>query len=346
MIKIGIICPSEIAFRRFMPAIKKSTEFEYIGVAYATKEEWFGEKAIEVSDESFSKIKESELAKAKNFEQTYGGKVFEGYEAMIKSGEIDAVYIPLPPALHYKWAKLALDNNLHTFVEKPSTTSLKDTTNLVELASKNNLALHENYMFIYHSQLERIENVVKSGEIGEVRLYRVDFGFPQRPAGDFRYNKNLGGGALMDCGGYTLKYANRLLGGDAEIICANSFYKDEFEVDIAGAATLKNSRGQAVQLFFGMDNDYRCSIDIWGSQGTLKSGRILTAPEGFEPIYTITKNGKEETYKMEADDTFYKSIMRFKECINDKIKREENYKDLIKQAELVEEFKNMIEELI
>lgn len=339
MIKIGIICPSEIAFRRFMPAIKKSTEFEYVGVAYATKEEWFGEKAIEISDESFSKIKESELAKAKNFEQTYGGKIFEGYEAMIKSGEIDAVYIPLPPALHYEWAKLALDNNLHTFVEKPSTTSLKDTSKLVELASKNNLVLHENYMFIYHSQLERIENLVRSGEIGEVRLYRVDFGFPQRPASDFRYNKNLGGGALMDCGGYTLKYANRLLGGDAEIICANSFYKDEFEVDIAGAATLKNSKGQAVQISFGMDNDYRCSIDIWGSQGTLKSGRILTAPERFEPSYVISKNGEEQIFKMEADDTFLKSLMRFKECINDKIKREENYKDLVKQAELVEEFK-------
>ncbi len=346
MIKIGIICPSEIAFRRFMPAINKSKEFEYAGVAYATKEEWFGEKSIEISEENFSKIKDAEFAKAKNFEQTYGGKIYNGYELMIKSGEIDAVYIPLPPALHYKWAELALNNNLHAFVEKPSTTSLNDTKNLVKLAQQKNLALHENYMFIYHSQLEIIENVVKSGEIGDVRLYRIDFGFPQRPAGDFRYNKNLGGGALMDCGGYTLKYANKLLGGEAELVCANSFYKDEFEVDIAGAATLKNSEGQTVQVSFGMDNDYRCSVDIWGNKGTLKSGRILTAPEGFEPCYTISKNGKEEIYKMKSDDTFYKSLMRFKDCINSEIIREENYKDLINQAELVEEFKNKSKELI
>ena len=116
-------------------------------------------------------------------------------------------------------------------------------------------------------------------------------------------------------------------------------YKEGFEVDIAGAATLKNSKGQVVQVSFGMDNDYRCSIDIWGSKGSLKSGRILTAPEGFEPSYTITKNGKEEVFRMESDDTFYKSIMRFSDCINKTEKREENYKDLIKQAELVEGFK-------
>ena len=346
MIKIGIISPSEIAFRRFMPAIKKSTEFEYVGVAFATKQEWFGNMSTDVSDENFSKIKLSEQNKSNNFAQTYGGKVFEGYEAMIKSGEIDAVYIPLPPALHYQWAKMALENGLHTFVEKPSTTSLEDTTSLIETAKANSLALHENYMFMYHSQLETIENVVKNNEIGEVRLYRIDFGFPERTQNDFRYNKKLGGGALMDCVGYTLKYANRLLGGDAEIICANSIYSPKYDVDIAGAATLTNTKGQVVQVSFGMDNDYRCSIDVWGSKGTLKSNRILTAPEGFEPSYTISKNGQEETFKMKADDTFYKSIMRFKECINDKIKREDNYKDLIKQAKLVEEFKNKIEELV
>lgn len=345
MIRIGIICPSEIAFRRFLPAIKKASEFKYVGVAIATKEEWFGEKAKSISDDEFLKIKNSELEKAKNFEQVYGGKIFQSYDEMITSGEIDAIYIPLPPALHYKWAKAALVCGLHTFVEKPSTTSLKDTAELVKIASKCSLALHENYMFIYHSQLETIENVVKTGLIGDVRLFRIDFGFPQRPVGDFRYNKKLGGGALMDCGGYTLKYANMLLGGEAELVCANSFYKEDFEVDIAGAATLKNSKGEAVQISFGMDNDYRCSIDIWGSKGTLKSGRILTAPEGFEPSYTISKNGQEENFKMEVDDTFYKSIMRFRDCICTNDAREEGYKDLIKQAELVEEFKNKSEVL-
>lgn len=338
MIRIGIICPSEIAFRRFMPALEKSSEFEYAGIAYANKEEWFGESAGSVSDKEFAKIKEQEADKAENFRKTYGGNVYDGYENLIQSGRIDAVYIPLPPALHFKWAKCALNNGLHAFLEKPSTTSLKDTTELVELARKKNLALHENYMFIFHSQLQEINDVVKSGAIGEVRLFRIDFGFPERKQSDFRYNKKLGGGALLDCGGYTLKYADYLLGGRSELVCANSLYSDKYEVDIAGSATLKNDNGQVVQVAFGMDNDYRCNIDIWGSEGTLRSGRILTAPEGYEPEYVISKNGKTEVFKLAADDTFLKSINKFYGCIKEESQRESNYESMLHQQKLVDSF--------
>ena len=40
--RIGIICPSEIAFRRFLPALKEAGCFEYAGVAIASKEEFVG----------------------------------------------------------------------------------------------------------------------------------------------------------------------------------------------------------------------------------------------------------------------------------------------------------------
>ena len=330
--RIGIICPSEIAFRRFLPALKK-TDFEYVGVAYASVNEWFGENVNDTS----AAIIENERKKAETFKETYGGKVFSGYENMLTSGEIDAVYLPLPPALHYKWAKIALKNGLHVLVEKPSTTSLADTTELVRLAEERGLALHENYMFVFHSQIETINEVVQSGAIGEVRLFRVDFGFPDRGKNDFRYNKTLGGGALLDCGGYTLKYANLLLGGNAETTTASVLYTDKYDVEIAGSATLKNDKGQVAQVSFGMDNDYRCSVEIWGSLGTLRSGRILTAPEGFVPSYEISKNGQTERFEMQADDAFYKSIRHFEKCVEDTEMCTKNYDAIVRQSGLVEE---------
>ena len=332
--RIGIICPSEIAFRRFLPALKK-TDFEYVGVAYASVKEWFGENVNDAS----AAIIENEHKKAETFKETYGGKVFSGYENMLTSGEIDAVYLPLPPALHYKWAKIALENGLHVLVEKPSTTSLADTTELVRLAEEKCLALHENYMFVFHSQIETINKIVQSGAIGEVRLFRIDFGFPDRGRNDFRYNKALGGGALLDCGGYTFKYANLLLGGNAEVKTASVLYTDKYDVEIAGSATLQNDKGQVAQVSFGMDNDYRCSVEIWGSLGTLRSGRILTAPEGFVPSYEISRNGKTEHFEMQADDAFYKSLRHFEECIKSEDARLQNYAAVIKQASLVENFK-------
>ena len=337
MLRIGLICPSEIAFRRFMPALQKHDDIRYVGVAIASKEEWFGNN--DTSDEDFQPIKDSEMQKAKNFQNPYRGKIFESYTSMITSDEIDAVYLPLPPELHYKWAAKALNNNKHAFIEKPSTVSYEQTRELVELARAKNLALHENYMFIYHSQIKTIRDVILSHEIGDVRLTRIDFGFPERGIkNDFRYIKALGGGALLDCGGYTLKLANYILGGDAQIISANVGYKEGYDVDIYGAATLKDSNGHIIQVGFGMDNDYRCTIDVWGSKGTLRSKRILTAPVGFETEYEISRNGVVETFKMDADDTFYKSIAFFENCIKDKDVREQEYEQILEQEKLVEQF--------
>ena len=334
--RIGIICPSEIAFRRFLPALQKIEEIEYVGVAYATLTEWYG-KDTEIKP-GMEQVLEVEKEKADKFAEAYGGKVFSGYETMLSSGEIDAVYLPLPPALHYAWAKLALEKGLHVLVEKPSTTNLSDTEELVQLALEKGRALHENYMFAYHTQLDTVREVMDKGELGKVRLIRVDFGFPRRAAGDFRYNKKLGGGALLDCGGYTLKYADMLLDKKAVIDSAKVVYDKDVEVEMFGTAMLSNDAGKIVQVAFGMDNDYRCSINVWGSTGTLTSNRILTAPDGFAPTYMISRNGKEEVFTMEADDTFTKSIRHFCECVNNSQVRTETYEALLHQERLVEEF--------
>lgn len=342
MIRIGIICPSEIAFRRFLPALQKAGEgFKFSAIGIASPEEWFGDLE-NISQEQIDEHQSRERVKAQTFVDNYGGEIIVGYGNLVASEKIDAAYIPLPPALHHKWAKKALEAEKHVFVEKPSTTSLADTEELIALASEKNLAIHENYMFIYHSQIEELNKVVESGEIGDVRLYRITFGFPMRAKNDFRYNKILGGGALLDAGGYCLKYANHLLGGNAHITTAQANYIDGFDVDMYGSATMANDKGQVAQLSFGMDNDYRCDIEIWGSKGTITSNRILTAPAGFIPSYNIKKNQDIDTRKLPADDAFLSSIHRFGECVANPDIRKEEYVLLRKQEELVENYLKLI----
>lgn len=328
--RIGIICPSEIAFRRFLPALREAGCFEFAGVAIASKEEFAG-----ATDE----VLEKERAKAQSFIDGYGGKLFEGYRTLIESDEVDAVYLPLPPGLHYPWARKALAAGKHILVEKPCTTALKDTEDLLSLAQEKGLAVHENYMFTFHDQLGAIHDVVASGEIGDVRLYRIAFGFPMRAQNDFRYNKNLGGGALLDCGGYTLKYASMLLGPSAKILCAVSNGKEGFQVDMYGSATLVNHDGVTAQIAFGMDQNYKCELEVWGSKGTVYTNRVLTAPAGFVPEMVIRKGNEEERRPLPADDAFKKSILHFHSCIMQDGTRKENYASLFRQADLVEEFR-------
>ena len=332
MKRIGIICPSEIAFRRFLPALKEAACFEYAGVAIANMEEFVG-----ATDEILAK----ERAKAQTFVDSYGGKIYDGYRNLIESNDIDAVYLPLPPGLHYQWAKVALTAGKHILVEKPCTTALTNTQDLLQEAGVKQLAVHENYMFAFHDQLKAVNDIVASGEIGDVRLYRVSFGFPMRAQNDFRYNKALGGGALLDCGGYTLKYASILLGPTAKIKYAQSNNIEGFGVDMYGSAALVNEEGVTAQVAFGMDHNYKCELEVWGSKGTLYTNRILTAPAGLVPEVIIRKGNDEEKRNLPADDAFKKSILHFAHCIEDKAAREENYQTLLRQAKLVDSFKEL-----
>lgn len=332
MKRIGIICPSEIAFRRFHPALKEAACFEYAGVAIASKEEFVG-----ATDEILAK----ERSKAQTFVDNYGGKIYEGYRNLIESNDIDAVYLPLPPGLHYQWAKVALNVGKHILVEKPCTTALANTQDLLQEAGEKQLAVHENYMFTFHDQLKAVNDIVDSGEIGDVRLYRVSFGFPMRAQNDFRYNKALGGGALLDCGGYTLKYASILLGPTAKIKYAQSNNIDGFGVDMYGSAALVNDKGVTAQVAFGMDHNYKCELEVWGSKGTVYTNRILTAPARLIPEVIIRKGNDEEKRPLPADDAFKKSILHFCQCIEDPVVREENYQILLRQAGLVEDFKRL-----
>lgn len=344
MIRIGIICPSEIAFRRFLPSLQKAGNgLKFVAIAIASPEEWFGDLS-NISNEIIDEQQSRERSKAQIFFDKYGGEIIVGYENLVTSETIDAVYIPLPPALHFRWAKKALEAGKHVFVEKPSTTRLSDTDELIKIASEKNLALHENYMFIYHSQIEALNDVIMRGEIGDVRLYRITFGFPLRQLNDFRYNKKLGGGALLDAGGYCMKYARYLLGDTAKVVTAQANNIEGFEVEMYGTATMSNDKHDVAQIAFGMDNDYRCEIEIWGSKGTITSNRILTAPAEFTPSYIIKKNQNTETKDLPSDDAFLKSIKRFEDCVNSIIARQENYKFLHDQESLVEQFKSYIYE--
>ena len=312
-LKLGILGTSDIAFRRFLPALMQNTSFDYVGIASRN------------------------IEKTHKFIECYGGKGYASYDELIEDKAIDAIYIPLPPSLHYEWAKRALENGKHVLLEKPFTTSQQESLDLIQIAKSKGLALFENYMFMYHSQLETIKNMIKDKEVGDIRQYRMMFGFPFRSSDDFRYNESLGGGALLDCGGYTIKLATILLGDTAEVVCSSLNYADNYKVDMFGSATLQNAEGIVAQVAFGMDNAYKCELEVWGSKATITATRIFTAGEGFEPEIIISTSTQSRSIKLESDNQFSNAIKEFYTCISNTQCREKLYKQIELQAKLVEE---------
>ena len=84
MVRIGVICPSEIALRRFMPALKKASNFEFVGISSYSAKERFGD-AEEYTKEQLDKVA-SGMKKAEVFVEQYGGRIFESFEELCSSG--------------------------------------------------------------------------------------------------------------------------------------------------------------------------------------------------------------------------------------------------------------------
>ena len=331
MIRIGVVGTSAIAERRMIPAIRKEPAFRYEGAAFSTREEM----GFRGAGADFAPVLEKKRERARRFQESFGGRIWESYAEMLSDPDVDAVYIALPPALHFRWARLALEQGKHVLLEKPFTTRLEDAETLIRLAGEKGLAMAENYGFPLHAQMELIRGWMAEGAIGQLRLVRATFGFPHRDSSDFRYDPALGGGALLDCGGYTLKAATAVLGPAAEVLAAAASSLPGHRVDMTGSVLMRSPEGVCAQLAYGMDHDYRCELEIWGSEGTITASRIFTAPDGF-PAPVRLKNRQGEQEKAAADDQFLKVLRQFAAGVENPARRAAAAEEILVQSRLTD----------
>jgi len=318
-IKIGVLGCASIAERFIIPNILELPDkLDLVGIASRKAE------------------------KAAEFANKFKTKAFTGYESLLDSGNLDAVYIPLPNSMHYEWIRAAFDRNIHVLVEKSMTCSYAETQELCNLAAQKNLALVENFQFRFHNQLQRIIDLLQSGAIGEIRSLRSSFGFPPfADKSNIRYQQELGGGALLDAGAYPVKVSQLILGNDLEVKAANLNTANGDSVDIWGGAYLSQRNGNLFsEISFGFDNFYQCNLEIWGSSGKLTADRIFTAPPGFSAKIIIEKPDGRSEIILPQDNHFQNMLNYFYNLIQNK-NFDDEYCQNINQARLLQQLKEV-----
>lgn len=334
-IRIGVLGTADIAERRMIPAIKKIAGFEYVGVAIASNKEWG-----DISQDEYDKLNKINIDRANLFVSKFGGKYYPSFVSLLSDKTVDAVYIPLPPALHKKWILNAMKNNKHVIAEKPITCSYKDTIEIFDYSNRYNLNIIENYGFVYHKQINKIQELIKTNEFGKLINVDATFCFPHRSNSDFRYSKKLGGGAILDCGGYTIKAASLFLDNGIKLLDSELIITEGHEVDVYGSAKFIDSKNVTATVFFGMDNDYKCELLLNLEKGYIKSSRAFTALDNLDIDLVINRNGSEEIIKVDADDQFAKVLCHFKDVLLDNEKSYKIKEDIKLQSRLVDEILN------
>src|SRR5215472_3828414 len=147
---------------------------------------------------------------------------FASYEELLADPNIDAVYVPLPNALHAPWTLKALAAGKHVLCEKPFASNASEAELMAAAAQERKLVLMEAFHYRYHPLAARMKEIVTGGELGEIRHIGVWLCFPLLSRGDIRYNLALSGGTTMDAGTYTINVLRFLAGSEPEVVHATA----------------------------------------------------------------------------------------------------------------------------
>ena len=101
-------------------------------------------------------------------EQFPDAKAVTRAEEVFSSGLIDAVVIATPTITHYSLAKQAIENRLHTFVEKPLAVSPADCAELIALAEEKQVVLFVGHIFLYSAAVAKLKDLIEKGELGNL----------------------------------------------------------------------------------------------------------------------------------------------------------------------------------
>ena len=235
-------------------------------------------------------------------------------DALLASGEIDAVYVGSPNGAHAAQARTAIDAGVHVFLEKPATPTSAEFAALVDRARAQGVVVFEGMRNVYDPGTALIADLLP--RIGTVRL--VSFGQAQRSA---RYDlvlagqtpnifdPALAGGALFDLGVYPLSAVIHLFGAPASV--SGSTVTIATAADGAGAAVLTYPDLVAQVSFSKIGFSHRPN-EIQGELGTIEIDEI-TAPR----VVTLTLRGGERTeHRIDgADNNMVYEARRFAELI-------------------------------
>ena len=263
--------------------------------------------------------------------RSYGDNTnFVSYESVIFDSEIELVYIPLPPSLHYSYAKRCMEQGKHVILEKPFCLKSSETKELVNIAKNSGLFLAENYVFQYHNQWIRLKDEIAKRE-ESIRRVEIDFSFPLIDGGDnFRYNNEIGGGGFMDAGAYGLK---ALI--DLDLSPSLSFAKARKlgNTDVGGNLFYDIGENSIATINYGMCNAYRSSILVELENSYLELSKPFSSKPKDKPILRIVKNGIAKKIDVASSNQYLNAFKKYKNLIESK-EHDSYYEEILFMDEL------------
>jgi predicted dehydrogenase len=284
-VRWGVLGTGRIGTRKVIPAMQRG-EWSRV-VAIASRERTLAQEA----------------AQALGIRKVHGS-----YEELLADPEIDAVYNPLPNHLHVPWTVKAAEAGKHVLCEKPIALSAEEAQQLIEVRDRTGVLIQEAFMVRSHPQWLAAIELVRSGRIGEPRLFAGFFSYYNDDPANIRNVAAWGGGGLMDIGCYLVHTSRLLFEREPVRVSALMDRDPAMHVDRLTSLTLDFGAAQAVGSCSTQLVAYQ-RVQIMGTRGRIELPIPFNAPPDratriFVDDGSDVEGNRIETIAFEACDQY------------------------------------------
>jgi predicted dehydrogenase len=217
--------------------------------------------------------------RAKAFAETHGiGSVSDSYAALLERDDLDAVYVPLPPAVRFEWTTHALERGLHVLAEKPIAMNAGQARAMVDEGEARGLVLAEGFHYVFHPMFARALELLDEGIVGEIEHVEVQFdgGVPSGPEAAIYLDPTLGGGVLLHQACYALHAIRSLARSEPDVVRATAKI-GEFGVDEAVDVELGFPSGATARVRSSMEEGKELVMQatVRGSRAVMTLGNFI-----------------------------------------------------------------------
>lgn len=289
----GVLGYAGIARNCVIPAMKKASHVRLYGIASRSEE------------------KRNAAVARFGFEKTY-----DNYDALLEASEIDAVYIPLPNALHYEWTIKAAEHGKHVLCEKPLALTGKACKEMAAVCEKNHVKLMEAFMYRFTDRMAKLMKILDQKVIGDIVHIYSTHRFLLKDNSDVRVNKELGGGALRDVGCYPVNIIQWIAERTGTSIASIQAQCTTFQgVDYSLCAMLRYENGMSASLSCGFDGQTFLVTEINGTKGSLLIRDSFI--DSGTPIMVALDTGEKYEVPVEQRECYQLEIEEFTSAIRE-----------------------------
>jgi len=261
----------------------------------------FAEGLAEVPGAELYAVASRSVAKAEEFAKEFNATKFYGsYEDLVKDEEVDIIYIATPHVFHFEQTLLCLKHKKAVLCEKPFAMNKEQVNEMILTAKKENVFLMEALWTYFLPHYQYVLELVKSEKFGKITGLEADFGFEAPYLPEKRlFNKDLGGGSLLDIGIYPVFAALTLLGKPDTISAKAEFSKTG--VDESCSIVFNYQNGVRANLLSTINKNTTSTATINFEKASVIINRRFHEPTSV----TILHNDQEETISFDVNTNGY-----------------------------------------